>query len=294
MLSVSLRSTHLRNNSNTNKMGNKKDSLGDRMKSNYELATKTFLPRRTYTIIRIDGKAFHTYTKGLNRPFDEQLVNDMDETACYLCSNIQGAKFAFVQSDEISILLTDFDTPTADAWFGGEVQKITSVSASLATAKFNQLRPDKIALFDSRVFTISSPYEVANYFLWRQQDTVRNSISSVAQSMFSHKELENKNTGAMQEMCFQKGVNWNDFPAKLKRGRGIVKETFEKDGAIRSKWLSVEVPTFSQEKWFLDNFIPKLLQNPSQKPSKFVTKLFAKGIILTYLCNILQQITTRK
>ena len=240
-------------------MGNKKDSLGDRMKEFYENRTRNFLPRRTYTIIRVDGKAFHSYTRGLVRPFDEKLVNDMDETACYMCKNIQGAKFAFVQSDEISILLTDFEGLTTDAWFDGNIQKMASISASLATAKFNELRPNKIALFDSRVFTIPSDIEVENYFIWRQQDTTRNSISSVAQSMFSHRELENKNTDQMQEMCFQKGVNWNDFSAKLKRGRLIVKQDYEKEGATRTKWVSVEPPIFTQEREMLKVLIPKLV-----------------------------------
>lgn len=240
-------------------MGNKKDSLGDRMKEFYENRTRNFLPRRTYAIIRVDGKAFHSYTKGLIRPFDEKLVNDMDETACYMCKNIQGAKFAFVQSDEISILLTDFEGLTTDAWFDGNIQKMASISASLATAKFNELRPNKIALFDSRVFTIPSDIEVENYFIWRQQDTTRNSISSVAQSMFSHRELENKNTDQMQEMCFQKGVNWNDFSAKLKRGRLIVKQDYEKEGATRTKWVSIEPPIFTQEREMLKVLIPKLV-----------------------------------
>jgi len=229
------------------------------MKEFYENRTRNFLPRRTYTIIRVDGKAFHSYTRGLIRPFDEKLVNDMDETACYMCKNIQGAKFAFVQSDEISILLTDFEGLTTDAWFDGNIQKMVSISASLATAKFNELRPNKIALFDSRVFTIPSDIEVENYFIWRQQDTTRNSISSVAQSMFSHRELENKNTDQMQEMCFQKGVNWNDFSAKLKRGRLIVKQDYEKEGATRSKWVSVEPPIFTQEREMLKVLIPKLV-----------------------------------
>jgi len=235
-----------------------KDNLGDRMKDYYESRTKSFLPRRTYTLIRIDGKAFHTYTRGLKRPFDEKLVNDMDETAKYLCKNIQGAKFAFVQSDEISILLTDFDKLQTSAWFDGNIQKITSISASLATAKFNELRPNKIALFDSRVFTISSNIEVENYFIWRQQDTVRNSISSVAQSLYSHKELHNKNVSEMQEMCFAKGINWNDYPPKYKRGRLIVKEYYDKDGAKRSRWISIAPPTFTQEREELTKLIPIL------------------------------------
>ncbi len=226
-------------------------TLSDRMKEFYENRTRYYLPRRTYTIIRIDGKAFHTYTKGLKRPFDDKFISDMDETACYLCKNIQGAKFAFVQSDEISILLTDFDTLQTDAWFDGNIQKIVSISASLATAKFNELRPNKIALFDSRVFTVPSKEEVANYFLWRQQDTTRNSILSLGQSMFSYNELLNKKCDEIQEMCFQKGTNWNNLPPKLKIGRFISKVEYEVNGAIRNRWESLECPIFSQDKDFL-------------------------------------------
>ncbi|MFW6243030.1 MAG: tRNA(His) guanylyltransferase Thg1 family protein [bacterium] len=255
-----------------------KDELGRRMKEYYENRTRIYLPRRTYTIIRIDGKAFHSYTKGLTRPFDDGLIQDMDDTAIHLCENIQGAKLAFVQSDEISILLTDFDKIGTDAWFDGNVQKICSVSASLATSKFNQLRLKrnaeliinrvedfinsfKLANFDSRTFTIPSKTEVMNYFIWRQQDTVRNSISSVAQSLYSHKELNGKNTDQMQEMCFQKGFNWNDLNSKLKRGRFIEKIEYNKElengeKVIRTKWVSNECPTFTQDVDFIDKRIP--------------------------------------
>jgi len=234
----------------------KKDDLGNRMKDFYESRTKTLLPRRTYSIIRIDGKAFHTYTRGLERPFDDLLMKDMDRTACYLCENIQGAKLAFVQSDEISILVTDFDKLTTSAWFDGNVQKMVSVSASLATAKFNALRPNKIAIFDSRVFTIPSVIEVENYFIWRQQDTVRNSISSLAQSLFSSKQLHGKNTTDMQDMCMSMGINWNNLSAKKKRGRLIVKTTYDYNGATRSKWESVDSPIFTQDKDVLGKLIP--------------------------------------
>lgn len=236
------------------------DSLGDRMKDYYEDRTRIYLPRRAYTIIRIDGKAFHTYTKGLQRPFDMDLISDMDNTGCYLCKNISGAKFAFVQSDEISILLTDFDTLQTQAWFDNNLQKMVSVSASLATMQFNTLRTArniiKSALFDSRVFQIPMREEVANYFIWRQQDTVRNSISSVAQSLYSPKELNGKNTDEQQEMIFQKGINWNDYDPKLKRGRLIIKEQYEKKNTIRNRWVSKEVPIFTQETEFLKALIP--------------------------------------
>lgn len=258
-------------------MANKKDSLGDRMKRFYENITKYFLPRRTYTIIRIDGKAFHSLTQNFDKPFDYTFINQMDETAKYLCKNIQGAKFAFVQSDEISILMTDFDKINTCAWFDGNVQKIASISASMATSKFNQLRfldyitkkyidciiritdlylqnlsEIKLAEFDSRVFTIPSQIEVFNYFVWRQQDTVRNSISSVAQSLYSHKELEKVNTDKMQEMCFQKGINWNDYDSGVKRGRFIMKVENDVNHTKRTSWETVPCPIFTQDSdWLL-------------------------------------------
>lgn len=232
-----------------------KDSLGDRMKSYYEDRTRFLLSRRTYTIIRIDGKAFHSYTRGLDRPFDKKLISDMDDTACYVCANIQGAKMAFVQSDEISILLTDFDNLDTSAWFDGNIQKIVSVSASLATAKFNDLRPGKLACFDSRVFTIPFREEVENYFIWRQQDATHNSISSSAQALFSHKELNGKSTDEMQAMLLQRGINWNDLPIEWKRGRVIKKEYFEREGALRSQWASNGCPIFTKDRSYLKEII---------------------------------------
>lgn len=255
----------------------KMDALGDRMKSNYENRTRLYLPRRTFTIARIDGKAFHTYTKGLKRPFDSGLIEDMDLTAAYLCQNIQGVKLAFVQSDEISLILTDFDTITTDSWFDGNIQKMASVSASMTASKFNQLRlirsvkefgtidrdieknrvskyiyeseieKFKLADFDSRFFTIPQKEEVLNYLIFRQRDTVKNSVASVAQSLYSHNELMKKNQSDMQEMIFQKGFNWNDFPEKQKRGRLIMKVETEVNGAKRNKWVSVSAPDFDKD-----------------------------------------------
>ena len=234
------------------------NDLGNRMKEFYENRTRIFLPRRTYTIIRIDGKAFHTYTKGLDRPFDLRFINDMNETARYMCKNIQGTKLAFVQSDEISILLTDFDKLTTSAWFDGNIQKMVSISASLATAKLNELRPNKIALFDSRVFTIPNAVEVENYFIWRQQDATRNSIISTAQSLYSQKELYGKKTNEMQDICFLKGINWNDYDPSLKRGRLITKTEYEKEGAKRTEWsVYNDTPIFTQSRSIFSHLIPK-------------------------------------
>jgi len=275
-----------------------KDQLGDRMKDFYEDRTRYKLGRRTNTIIRIDGKAFHTYTKGLNRPFDSGLMEDMNKTAEFLCQNIQGAKFAYVQSDEISILVTDYDDISTHAWFDGNIQKMSSIAASLATAEFNRLRlarklyndptsvfPEiissyKLAMFDARVFQIPYQEEVINYFIWRQQDATRNSISSVAQAHFSTKELHGKKTNQMQDMLMlEKGINWNDFMPREKRGSIIckVEKTYMKlesgqtvqvdptqvnislnDTFTRSKWeADIETPIFTQHKGYLRWLMPQ-------------------------------------
>jgi len=238
-----------------------KNSLSGRMKENYENRTRYLIQRRNNVLIRIDGKAFHTYTRGLHKPYDIGLMEDMNLTTKYLCENIQGAKFGYVQSDEISIWVTDYDELQTGAWFDYNIQKMCSISASLATAEFNKLRlirqikdslemikdenvstvpllrdivNKKLATFDSRVFSISEMDEVINYFVWRQQDATRNSISMAAQSMFSHKELHGKSTSDMQDMMkLQKGVNWNDYPAGFKRGRAVVKKEFLSELSMR-------------------------------------------------------------
>jgi tRNA(His) guanylyltransferase len=245
-----------------------KDSLGDRMKERYENRTRYCLPRRTYTIIRLDGKAFHTYTRSMEKPYSQLLTNAMDFATVNLCKEVQGVRFAYTQSDEISLLLTDFEGPQSEAWFDGNIQKIVSVAASIATVYFNQAmitnlaHPLPMANFDARVFTIPDPVEVANYFIWRQQDAVRNSIQMLAQSIFSHKELQNKNGIVLQEMCFQKGKNWNDVSVRNKRGGFVtkVKSTISStvDGQItsltRNRWESVECPHFTTQS--LQEFIP--------------------------------------
>lgn len=223
------------------------DELGLRMKNNYETVTKYRLTRRMPVIIRIDGKAFHTFTRGFKRPFDHILMSSMQETMKYLCENIQGCVLGYHQSDEISLLLIDYQTLSSDAWFDDEVQKICSISASMATMAFNKIfkrEVDKFcdknrdsidvecikyrslllkacsvgAMFDSRCFNIPKE-EVTNYFYWRQLDASRNSIQMVGQANFSHKELHKKSCNMIQDMLMlEKGINWNDFSIPEKRG----------------------------------------------------------------------------
>ena len=249
------------------------DSLGDRIKRDYENRTRFLLPRRTYTLIRVDGKAFHTYTRRCVRPYDLDLMSDMDATAKALCEQIGGARFAFVQSDEISVLLTDFDTAQTEAWFDLNLQKMASISASIATAAFNQYRIRRViqagnseeeitfAQFDSRVFQIPLASEVLAYFQWRQQDATKNSISMTAQAHFPHDELQGKHSNALQDkLMLEKGINWNDLPTGFKRGRCVLKTTESQDreytdkrtgkteiaeNVERSVWRVVEPPVFT-------------------------------------------------
>lgn len=241
-------------------------NLIERIKTYYENVFNQKLPRRTNYIIRIDGKKFSKYTKNFKKPFDDRLNNIFNETAKHLCENIQGCKIAYVQSDEISLWLTDYDSLETSAWFDGKIQKICSVSSSMGTGIFNYLimkeyglETKNIANFDSRVFIIPEIEEVINYFISRQKDATRNSISMLGRTYFSHKELQNKSSNQIQEMLFQqKNINWNDYPIAFKRGSIVKKEQFMKDNVIRNKWDIKEAPLFTKDKKIIKNIYDNL------------------------------------
>lgn len=237
----------------------RKDSLGDRMKEYYEKRGRKYLTRRTPVILRLDGKCFSTYTKNFERPFSQPLSDLMTDTAKFLCENIQGAKLCYTQSDEITILITDFDRLTSDCWFGYETSKMNSIAASMAGSVFNDLarrRGDKmgglnkLAFFDCRAFNIPKE-EIVNCFRWRYQDWLRNSIQMLAQAHFSHKELHGKNKGMMHDMLMlEKNVNWNDLKPLWKNGTLLYKE----DG----KWIKDSDIKWVQEDKFL-SFVDELI-----------------------------------
>lgn len=181
-----------------------KSNLGDRMKK-YEGIPRIHLTPRMPLIIRLDGKAFHTYTKGFEKPFDGSLIAAMTKAAISLSNEVQGFKIAYIQSDEINVLINNYEGFDTQAWFDNNLQKIVSVSASIATAYFNKymwsvgVGVNKTAIFDSRAFVVPRE-EVCNLFIWRQQDAERNSVSSLAQAHFSHRQLHGKNVKEMREM----------------------------------------------------------------------------------------------
>ena len=267
------------------------DELGTRMKEFYESVPKTRLVRRMPVAIRLDGKAFHTFTRGFEKPFDEVLGKSMRETMKYLCENIQGCVLGYTQSDEITLILVDYQNLNSCAWFDYEVQKMCSISASMATMAFNKFftknvnyfemthehddtineycttlvnAAEKGAMFDARCFNIPKE-EVCNLVYWRQLDATRNSIQMVGQANFSHKELQNKSCNMIQEMLFaEKGINWNDYPTYLKRGSCCIKTTIQnpnvdiKDGAYpKSIWMiDLDIPIFKGDgRQYIDKLI---------------------------------------
>ena len=257
-------------------MGNR-DSLGNRMKEYYESIPKTKLMRRTPVAIRIDGRSFHTFTRGFKKPFDNILRESMEETMLYLCKNIQGCVLGYHQSDEITLILIDYKTLESDAWFDFEVQKLCSISASMATMKFNQIFNQKVydyvtpmteennleekdycgaltkavfagAQFDARCFNIPRE-EVCNLIYWRQLDAIRNSIQMVGQANFSHKQLQNKNCTEIKAMLMaEKGIDWNNFPTYNKRGSCCVR---------RKDWIiDKNIPIFKgADRDYVENLI---------------------------------------
>ena len=251
----------------------KKDSLGDRQKQ-YEEVQKHYLVPKMPFIIRIDGKAFHTYTRGFVKPFDNVMGAAMKRTMQSLCEDIPGAVFGYTQSDEITIVCKYTDRIKSQAWFGGRVEKIIAITASKATKYFNKyfrdevdafisegealslaqsihnreiMKPhlkaiDKGAEFDSRVFNIPE-WDCINNVIWRQQDAIRNSVEMVGHANFSAKQLNKVNCeGIKEKLKAEKGIDWErDFTPYQKRGACCYKQEEEKEMrgkiVVRSTWI---------------------------------------------------------
>ena len=254
------------------------DDLGIRMKENYEKPAQTKLIRRTPVAIRIDGKAFHTFTKGFQKPFDSVLMASMQETTKYLCEHIQGCIFGYTQSDEITLILVDYDRLETCAWFDYEVQKLCSISASITTMAFNNAFREQSAkwamgysdphddfyykyckiyndafnkaMFDARCFNIPKE-EVTNLIYWRQLDATRNSIQMVGRAFYSHKELYGLSCNEIQnKLLTEKNINWNDYPTICKRGSACLKNE-------EGKWfIDTEMPILKGEN---RNYIDRLI-----------------------------------
>ena len=254
-----------------------RDDLGNRMKE-YESRNRYYLQRRTPVICRLDMRAGHSFTKGFKRPFDEVFIKSMQETAKYLCENVQGCKMSYQQSDEITLLLVDYDKLDTDCFFNYRVDKLCSILASMATMVFNKCFEKKFyetiwsnedelnsrymdaikkgAMFDCRCFNIPKE-EVTNCFYWRQLDASRNSIQMVGQANFSHRELQEKSSNDIQDMLMlKKGINWNDFPTYQKRGSCCIRNKIvvESNGIMETTQL--RDASKSENEWIVDKNIP--------------------------------------
>ena len=262
--------------------------LAKRMKD-YEMRDRYFLQKRIPVAIRVDMRAGHTFTRGFKRPFDDIFMKSMQETAKYMCENMGNAKLAYVQSDEITIILTDYDTLETDCWFNYRTDKLCSISASMATMAFNKFfyenvrkfsfnrteapARDKLlntyldaikkgAMFDARCFNIPKE-EVTNLIYWRQLDATRNSIQMVGQANFSHKELQNKTCNMIQDMLHeQKGINWNDYPTVCKRGTAVIYTNYQNPQSLTDKdiikgWkIDTEMPILKgEDRAYVDDLV---------------------------------------
>ena len=217
------------------------EGLPARMKR-YEAVSYHTLTRRVPVILRVDGRAFHTLTRSLEG-WSTEFSNKIAATAVAVMQEMQGCAFAYCQSDEISFLLTDYQTIKTQPWFNYELEKIISISAAIASVSFS-LQFGSPAEFDSRAFSVPQD-EACNYFIWRQQDATRNAINMVGQQHFSPKQLHGKSTDDVQEMLFQeKAIKFNDYTAAQKRGVCVVRGEIDK-----------EIPIFTQDRKYVEKHV---------------------------------------
>lgn len=197
-------------------------SLEDRMKR-YEAATHFVATPRMPLMIRVDGRAFHTFTRGMDRPFDQRMMDAMDYAAMRVASDMQGFKVAYIQSDEVTFGITDYDRIESQGWFDYDLSKVISLSAAMMSVNFARyLGTDCDPVFDARAFPVPAS-DVSNAFLWRAKDWERNSLQMYARSFFSHKQLHGKKRDQIHEMLHGIGKNWaTDLAPREKNGTFLI------------------------------------------------------------------------
>lgn len=252
-----------------------KTSLGDRMKR-YEAAYNFMFPIRLPLMLRLDGVHFSKNVKRWKskKPYDARLSYAMQMTCKGLAEKIPGVQLVYSQSDEISILIRDDMSNDTQPWHGKELNKIMSIASAKASNLFNYYffqgveggaAYEEMAEFDCRGYVVPEP-EIFNAFNWRQRDCTKNSISMLARTMFSTKQLHKKNGSEMQDMMMlQHGVNWNDMPTAFKRGFCIIKKEIVKEIPLRDERNRIiigETDTIIRSAWVIDTEIPIFTQNP--------------------------------
>lgn len=215
-----------------------------------EAKFRTSLTPGAPAVIRLDGRAFHTYCRGLDRPYDEQFMADMDQTMVTLAEQIDGVRLAYVQSDEISLLLADHElrpgrlVAEQGFMFGGAVQKLVSIAAAIASVTFNRLRPstdfERVALFDARAFSLADQDEARDYFVWRQDDARKNSLSMLASAHYSHQRLKGLSSDARAELLRSDGIEPDELPAGFRNGRIVAREVRERETTFFDRRIQAE------------------------------------------------------
>jgi tRNA(His) guanylyltransferase len=213
-----------------------RDPLGARMKG-YEQEWRSFFPERSWTVLRLDGKSFHTWTVGLERPYSLAMVEAMAATTQALCERVPGAVLGYTQSDEITIVCQSFSGERTQQWYNGAVQKQVSVAASLATAVFGRRFPEReIALFDARAFVLPNRVEVMNCLYWRGQDAKRNAISMLGQARFTPEALHGVSSEGVKTMLAEAGHPAEDADPRFLVGQFCFQRSIERNGAVRRVW----------------------------------------------------------
>lgn len=199
--------------------------LGDRMKS-YERVYDSTLTPNSCLFVRVDGKAFHSFTRHCVKPFDHDVIEAMVKAACDTAEQMQGFKGAYVQSDECTFMLTDFDSHNTEGWFGYRLNKIVSITAAYYTAYFNRHYPVSDAgappVFDARAFIVPRD-DAANMFVWRQRDWHRNSLTMLAQAHFTPRRLHKVNAAGMRQLLADIDVSWDDLKPVEREGTFITR-----------------------------------------------------------------------
>lgn len=226
--------------------------LGNRMK-NYEVASRLSLPPRMPLVIRVDGKAFHTYTRHFQKPFDDDITSTMVTVMHVLCEKVPGVRLAYTFSDEISLLVQSYANHNSEQWYDNDLQKIVSITAAYASSWFTttiqKTHPDASpAIFDSRAHVIPED-DVVNYFIWRQREATRNSISTYARHVFSHKGVENKSCVMLLHDLVEAGKPWKNLPGRYRYGIAMKKRARSVPPTVRH----VFTPDIDSTPNFLDD-----------------------------------------
>ena len=265
-------------------MGKENDSLGDLMKSYEARGTSAKAMKGLPLLARLDCRSFHSFTKGLKRPYDERLSKCMIETTKFLVEETH-ACVGYTQSDEISLAWFVDAKGDSEYLFDGKFSKLNSVLAALASVKFMKLIlehvPEKAMqtpVFDCRTWQVPTLDLAADAFLWREFDATKNSISMAAHAYFPHKSLQGLNGSEKQERLWaEKGINWNDYPIFFKRGTYVQRVAKERELSEEERLRIPEKHRPVPGTKFMRSSVVELDLPPARKLANYTDVLFTNA-----------------